>query len=139
MKIDIEERKIRVEMTPLLDIVFLLLVFFIYAMLSMAINRGMIMQLPESSTSHINDQESQIAVNILENGDIFINNTKTTIEGLPDLISNLANGIPNEQKTIQVFGDANISYQRLFDVLDAIRRSNLYRISLQTASKKQVK
>ena len=42
MKITLPEQyTTRVEMLPLIDIVFLLLVFFIYAMLSMAVHRGM--------------------------------------------------------------------------------------------------
>ena len=40
-----EERKARIEMLPLIDIVFLLLVFFIYAMLSMTIHRGLEVEL----------------------------------------------------------------------------------------------
>ena len=36
-----ENRRARIEMLPLIDIVFLLLVFFIYAMLSMVAHRGM--------------------------------------------------------------------------------------------------
>ena len=34
-------RRARIEMLPLIDILFLLLVFFIYAMLSMALHRGL--------------------------------------------------------------------------------------------------
>ena len=40
-------RRARIEMLPLIDIVFLLLVFFIYAMLSMAVHRGLPVALPE--------------------------------------------------------------------------------------------
>ena len=38
-------KKARIEMLPLIDIVFLLLVFFIYAMLSMAVHRGLPVEL----------------------------------------------------------------------------------------------
>jgi len=41
-----EERKPRVEMIPLLDVVFLLLVFFIYAVSTMAVHRGIKVNLP---------------------------------------------------------------------------------------------
>ncbi|MBN1670430.1 MAG: biopolymer transporter ExbD [Kiritimatiellae bacterium] len=41
-----ENRRARVEIVPLIDVVFLLLVFFIYAMLSMTIHRGVEVQLP---------------------------------------------------------------------------------------------
>ena len=42
MKVELPvQKKARIEMLPLIDIVFLLLVFFIYAMLSMAVHRGL--------------------------------------------------------------------------------------------------
>ena len=58
MKLDMPlRRKARIEMLPLIDIVFLLLVVFIYAMLSMAVHRGMPVVLPTSSTAGIDKQE----------------------------------------------------------------------------------
>jgi biopolymer transport protein ExbD len=41
-----EERKARVEMVPLIDCMFLLLVFFIYAMVTMTVHRGIRVNLP---------------------------------------------------------------------------------------------
>ena len=46
-----ERRKGRIEMIPLIDIVFLLLVVFIYAMLSMAVHRGLPVVLPSSAAA----------------------------------------------------------------------------------------
>jgi biopolymer transport protein ExbD len=46
-----EERRARVEMTPLMDVVFLLLVFFIYAMFSMSTHRGVRVSLPRGPAS----------------------------------------------------------------------------------------
>ncbi len=40
--------KARVEMTPLMDVVFLLLVFFIYAFLTMSVRRGLKVDLPRA-------------------------------------------------------------------------------------------
>ncbi len=39
--------KPRIEMLPLIDIVFLLLVVFIYSMLSMSVHRGLSVTFPE--------------------------------------------------------------------------------------------
>jgi biopolymer transport protein ExbD len=41
-------KRARIEMIPLIDVVFLLLVFFIYAMLSMTVFRGLDLQLPRA-------------------------------------------------------------------------------------------
>ena len=40
MRIGLERKSARIELIPLVDIIFLLLVFFIYSMLSMAVYRG---------------------------------------------------------------------------------------------------
>ncbi|MEA3548433.1 MAG: biopolymer transporter ExbD, partial [Thermodesulfobacteriota bacterium] len=48
----------RIEMLPLIDIVFLLLVFFIYAMLSMAVHHGQSVDLPQSSSAVLEMQDA---------------------------------------------------------------------------------
>ncbi|MBC2711802.1 MAG: biopolymer transporter ExbD [Desulfosarcina sp.] len=56
MKVDLgNHRKARIDMLPLIDIVFLLLVFFIYAMLSMAVHHALPVALPVSSTGSEKD------------------------------------------------------------------------------------
>ena len=50
LKTGFEVKKARILMIPLIDIVFLLLVFFIYAMLSMVVHRGFKVDLPQATT-----------------------------------------------------------------------------------------
>ena len=42
------KRRARIELTPLLDVMFLVLVFFIYCIFDMAVHRGMKVDLPEA-------------------------------------------------------------------------------------------
>jgi biopolymer transport protein ExbD len=44
-----DERKGRIEIVPLIDVIFLLLVFFIYAMVTMTVQRGVRVVLPSAS------------------------------------------------------------------------------------------
>ena len=54
MKIELPAmQKSRIEMLPLIDVVFLLLVVFIYTMLSMAVHHGLAVHLPSSSVAEI--------------------------------------------------------------------------------------
>ena len=55
----------RIEMLPLIDIVFLLLAFFIYAMLSMAVHHGQPVDLPQSSSATPEPEEA-ISITIQE-------------------------------------------------------------------------
>ncbi|MEG1552832.1 MAG: biopolymer transporter ExbD [Kiritimatiellia bacterium] len=57
-----EERGARVEMTPMMDVVFLLLVFFIYAFLSMSVQRGVTVHLPKAGGDPIQGQKIQVVL-----------------------------------------------------------------------------
>jgi len=49
LKTGYDEPRARVEMIPLMDVVFLLLVFFVYAMFSMTVQRGLKVSLPRAA------------------------------------------------------------------------------------------
>ena len=124
-------RKPRIEMLPLIDIVFLLLVFFIYAMLSMAVHRGLPVQLPASTTSEL-EKKSVIAITITENGAVFLDNNPVA---LFELGATLRDALADSEDTfVQVFADRALSYQQLFQVLDQIKLSGAKQISLQAVA-----
>ncbi|MGE5310719.1 MAG: ExbD/TolR family protein, partial [Nitrospirota bacterium] len=50
-------RRGRIEMVPLIDCMFLLLVFFIYSMLSMVLHRGIKIDLPEARTAPVHKED----------------------------------------------------------------------------------
>jgi biopolymer transport protein ExbD len=121
-------RKVRIEMLPLIDIVFLLLVFFIYAMLSMAVHRGLPVVLPTSSTAKI-DQKTVLSVTLEKTGAIFIDDEQTTLEELAEALEAKTRG--EHETDVLLFADRDLSYQTLFQVLDEIRTAGLNHISLQ--------
>lgn len=144
MKISLpEEYTTRVEMLPLIDIVFLLLVFFIYAMLSMAVHRGMEVELPVSSTAEA-EKETTLAVTVrsLAAGGIrvYVNEVPVDLPGLAVLLRETAK---QEQTSLDrspgvlLFADKQVDYQQLFKVLDQINRSGLTRVSLQADVERQ--
>ncbi len=121
----------RIEMLPLIDVVFLLLVFFIYAMLSMAVHRGLPLALPSSSTAKI-DKKLVLSVSIESEGTIYIDKHQVALE---DLAKTLKVRAGHEMDPgVLLFADRNISYQKLFKVLDQIQTAGIHRISLQAES-----
>lgn len=129
MKLNLNiERKARIEMLPLIDIVFLLLVFFIYAMLSMAVHHGLPVVLPTSSTAKI-DKHLVLSVTVKENGTIYVDKKEVALKNLAEFLKTRAR--EGTQPGVLLFADHSLSYQKLFRVLDQIRLSGLSRISLQ--------
>jgi biopolymer transport protein ExbD len=125
----------RIEILPLIDIVFLLLVFFIYAMLSMAVHRGMPVELPDSTTVEI-DKTLNLSVTIQADGGIFLDKAAAPLATLKAMIAARARtaGRPAAELGVQLFADRSVPYQRVFDVLDQIRLAGPTRISLQAVS-----
>ncbi len=127
-------KKARIEMLPLIDIVFLLLVFFIYAMLSMAVHRGLPVVLPKSSSVKI-DQELIIAVTVKMDGTIYADKEKIALDDLSKTLKEKSE--TNKELGVLLFADRNLSYQKLFRVLDEIRMADIHRISLQADIEQQ--
>lgn len=51
-------KKARVEMTPMIDVIFLLLVFFVYSILNMTVQRGISVALPKATNGQKTDRET---------------------------------------------------------------------------------
>ncbi len=135
MKVNLgTQRRARVEILPLIDIVFLLLVFFIYAMLSMAVHRGISVNLPTSSSARI-ERDFLLSVTIKDSGELFLDNNRIPLKDLNRLLKLRAK--QEDSPGILLFADRRVSYQLLVKVLDQISKAGLSRISLQTTMENQ--
>ena len=133
MKIDLSAtRKSRIEMLPLIDIVFLLLVVFIYTMLSMSVHRGLEVCLPASSVAEI-EKNLILSVTVESDGAVYVDKQQVELTGLTQMLEIKTQGHPNPG--VLLFADNTLSYQSLFVVLDKIKMAGLNRISLQAEVK----
>lgn len=132
-------KKARIEMLPLIDIVFLLLVFFIYAMLSMAVHRGLTVALPVSGSAVV-DTRDGLAVSVLADGVVAVDRQRIELEDLVTVLRKRVVAL-REQGVVDpgvlLFADRDLPYQRLFAVMDRVRQAGIERVSLQTAPEAQ--
>jgi biopolymer transport protein ExbD len=119
----------RIEMLPLIDIVFLLLVFFIYAMLSMVVHRGIPIDLPEATTSRI-DESDYLSLSVEEDGTVYVDKERATLSTLPDILRQRR----KEQPDLKLFigGDRAVRYERVIQVLDVVRQAGISRVAFET-------
>ena len=118
----------RIEMLPLIDVVF------IYAMLSMAVHKGMPVDLPISSEVKA-DKKLSLSVTVDADGDIFIDKKPVALDKVTTTLHRLSKR--DKETGVLFFADRSVSYQTLFRVLDRIRQAGLERISLQAESEQQ--
>lgn len=83
MKLRVETpKKARVEMTPMIDVIFLLLVFFVYSILNMTIQRGIAVELPKATNGQQTERETIRIVLTAEDVLLLDGDTEMTIDTL---------------------------------------------------------
>ena len=132
LKTGFETKKARIEMIPLIDIVFLLLVFFIYAMLSMTIQRGIKVDVPQAATGSTN-QEDYISITINSENRIFINKDETAISEVPKKIMRIKNNDPDLK--IFINGDEKAQLGIAINILDVLRDHGIKEVNFVTKKK----
>jgi biopolymer transport protein ExbD len=117
-----------INITPMLDLAYVLLVIFI--IMTTASVQGMKVDLPKASSSQSLAQPKTKAITINNNGDVFLDAYPVT---MGELETRLRTAKASEPAfPIVVKGDATVQYQKVMDVLDLLRRLELTQVGLVT-------
>ena len=129
MKVSLQvKKKPRIEMIPLIDLMFLILVSFVYGVFFMSVHRGVAVVLPLSSTAKI-EKQLTLTLSIQADGAVFVDKEPVTLENLGETLKLRA--AENKETGVLLFADKNLPYQKLYTVLDLIRLAGLSQVSLQ--------
>lgn len=120
-----ETKKARVEMLPLIDVVFLLLVFFIYAMVSMVVHRGLKVDLPSAGTAAM-EQNDPISITIDADNQLFLNGEPTDAEGLAKRVLLLRS---DNNKPVFIEGDKQADLGLAIELLDNLKKAGIEEVS----------
>lgn len=129
LKTGFESKKARIEMIPLIDIVFLLLAFFIYAMLSMTVQRGIKVDVPQAVTGSIN-HDDYISITINAENKLFINKEKVSISDLPHKVKEIKDNNTNHK--IFINSDEKAQLGIAINVLDILREHGIKEVNFVT-------
>ncbi|MDR3465280.1 MAG: biopolymer transporter ExbD [Xanthobacteraceae bacterium] len=122
-------RRARIEIVPMIDIMFFLLVFFVMITLRMIPATGIASQLPNSGTAEQMPHPNAI-VTMNADGSVMLNDRPLM---LSDLTRELATA--DAAKTaITIAGAASASVQQLMGVIDACRKAGVTQIGLAAKS-----
>lgn len=126
-------RRARIEIIPLIDIIFFLLATFVMVSLSMVRNQGVLVRLPSAVTSAPQDRKSAATVSITESGDIYLDKEKVSVDHLRERLSTLKNN--NPELAVFINGDEAADFGKAIQVLDEIRLLGITKIAVQTRNK----
>ncbi|HKQ61970.1 MAG TPA: biopolymer transporter ExbD [Candidatus Polarisedimenticolaceae bacterium] len=125
-------KKARIEIVPLIDVVFFLLATFVMVSLSMTRNQGMQVQLPSaSSATRQSDADQAVTLTVMNSGELFYNKEKITPQQLPFKLQTYKAGSKDPKVIVNAAADAD--FQRVVAVLDEARRQGIAKVGISTA------
>jgi biopolymer transport protein ExbD len=126
-----QQERPTIQMAPLIDIVFLTLIFFMTMALYSQMESEISISVPKSKTStEAVRSPGEIMINITEDGQFIINQKKVDLAGLDEMLKNVAKLFPDQPVIIRA--DENTKHKSIIQVLDTCASANIWDISFAT-------
>jgi biopolymer transport protein ExbD len=123
-------KRARIEIIPLIDIMFFLLATFLMVSLSMVKNQGVNVNVPVASTTSSQELKDYATISITDQGEIYYNKEKIS----PDQLGLYLKSLKETYSEPKVFinGDENAVFGRVIAVLDEARKIGITKVAIQT-------
>lgn len=119
------------QMTPMIDVVFLLLCFFVTSQLFAQWEAEINIALPTAQTGEIPQRlPGELIINITDTGQTIINGRDLARADLGEMLAQLARMFPGQPVIIRA--DRLTPYERIIEVLDLCRKADIWNISFAT-------
>jgi biopolymer transport protein ExbD len=120
------------DITPLIDVVFILLIFFIVSSVFKKDELALVLNLPTSSVKEIELKEKELVIE-LNNEKLAIYGKESSLELLEEEIIK----IDDKEKNIIFRIDKEVKYEKIIEVLGILQKYQLFNISLITNTKQE--
>ncbi len=124
------------QLAPMLDVVFQLLIFFLVAFEFQRSELDMKVQVPSAQEgADPKRARGEIIVNVRENGEVVVENQTMTQQQLREKLTAIAK--QHENQPIRLRGDAKCEYQTIVEVIDTCQKAGIWNISFATQRSKE--
>ncbi|MGX5173897.1 ExbD/TolR family protein [Aliikangiella sp. IMCC44653] len=129
--------EVAINLTPLIDVVFLLLIFF---MVSTTFTREtqIKLELPKADVEKLDSEPDVIEISIDKEGRMFVNG-KSLVNSDVDTIKRALSPMLNQNKNIPVIisADSNAAYQSVVTAMDAASQLGISNLKMATQRSKK--
>ncbi|MFS1702701.1 biopolymer transporter ExbD [Aestuariibacter sp. GS-14] len=122
----VDEEEATIDMTPMLDVVFIMLIFFIVTA-SFVKEAGIDVNRPEAATA-VKKDRANILIAISDKGEIWINKRRIDVRAVQANIERLH--AENPQGSVVIQADKKATTDTLIKVMDASRAAGVYDVSI---------
>ena len=121
-------------LTPMIDVVFLLIIFFMVATKFNEAEQKIALQVPKVAAAQENTQAASArVVRVFRDGVIHLDKQKVTLEALKEQLKTIAEASANASVSIR--GDEGCSFQQVAEVLGACRAAGINKLNIAVRPK----
>ena len=129
-----QSEKARIEIIPMIDVIFFLLVFFMVSTLSMTINRGLPVNLPTAASSQKGIRDN-VSLTVLQDGKMFLNKEPITLQDMGQRVKAALASDP--QLAVVINADGQVLHSTVVDILDELRQAGVSGLAIAVKSGKK--
>lgn len=124
----------RIDLTPMVDVVFLLLIFFMIST-TFVETPGISIKLPEASSQTIDREPKEIKIYLSREGDIFHRDQKISLEGFKALLAEHQSKAA--QTTVLLLADQESRHGKVVTLMDLARDAGFVKLAIATEQRKK--
>lgn len=119
----------RIDLSPLIDVVFQLLLFFVVTTTFLT-DTGIPLELPEAASGQHESVKEEMSVRVARDGGLRFQGEMVSLDDLHEILVAAVKASPSEALTI--YGDGQVDYETVIQVMDVARRAHVPGIVLAT-------
>ncbi len=123
-------KKARIEIIPLIDVIFFLLATFVLFTLSLNKTGGLAVPLPSASTSEPRDPGTSVTLTIRQDGTLGWDKEPITLDQF--LIRLAAYKQTQDDPRVLINGDENAMFTQVRYVVDEVRKAGISKVLIET-------
>ena len=127
-------KKARIEISPLIDVIFFLLATFVLFTLSLNRSQGLRVLLPESETGVPRDPSGTATITVTQEGTMAWDKDPVTLDEFLIRLKQFHFEHPDDARVL-INGDAEASYSSVIYALDEVRKIGIPKVLIETRAK----
>ncbi len=127
------QKRARIEIVPLIDIIFFLLATFVMVSMSMIKNQGISVNLPVAASSGAQERKDYSAISVTATGEYYFNKDLVTLEEITTRLQ--AVKAADADPRVFINGDEKAEFGKAIAVLDEVRKLGISKVAIETKTK----
>lgn len=122
-------KKIAINLTPLIDVLFILIIFFTVSSTFLE-QPGIELKLPEAESSQSHTAQ-KVIVYIDKEENVFLNDDPIEFENVAESVNALISA--QTEKSVVLQADKNVTHGKIISIMDMLRKKGIYKIIVSTS------